>query len=77
MYSMARSLSHLTIDCLRNKFDKTGSVSNASKPGCPKTSTTEENKMLVTVTFINSQKIYMTCFHSTIHPKNIIETFIA
>ena len=43
-----------TIYRLRNKFNITGSASNAPKSGRPKTSTTEENKTLVAVTFINS-----------------------
>ena len=50
------SPSHLTIYRLRNKFDVTDSVSNAPKSGRPKTSTTEENKTLVAMTFIDSPK---------------------
>ena len=45
-----------TIYCLRNKFDETGSVNSAPKRGRPKTSTTEENKTLVALTFVNSPK---------------------
>ena len=68
----------LTIYRLRNKFDITGYVSNAPKSGRPKTSTTEENKTLVAVTFINSpKKIYKACFRSIVHLKNIIATLIA
>ena len=45
-----------TIYRLRNKFDKMGSVNDAPKCGCPKTSTTEEKKTLVALTFVNSPK---------------------
>ena len=48
--------SRQAIYCLRNKFHKTGSVNNAPKCGCPKTSATEENKTLVALTFVNSPK---------------------
>ena len=41
---------------LRDKFEATGSVRNAPKSGRNKTSTTEDNEMLVALTFINSPK---------------------
>ena len=48
--------SRQTIYRLRNKFDETGSVSNAPKSARPKTSETEENEMLVAMTFVNSPR---------------------
>ena len=48
----------LTIYCIREKFDATGSVANAPKSGRPKTSMTEENEMRVAITFVNSLKLY-------------------
>ena len=46
----------LAIYRIRDKFDATGSVANALKSGCPRTSVTEENEMRVAMTFVNSPK---------------------
>ena len=49
-------LSRNAIYRIRNKFETLGSVCNAPKSGRSKTSVTEENKMLVAMTFVNSPK---------------------
>jgi len=46
----------LAIYRIRDKFDATGSVANASKSGRPRTSMSEENEMRVVMTFVNSPK---------------------
>jgi hypothetical protein len=48
--------SRKTIYHIRDKFETLGSVCNAPKSGRPKTSMTEENEMLVAMTFVNSPK---------------------
>ena len=46
--------SHMAIYRIMDKFETPGSVCNAKKSGCPKTSMAEENEMLVAETFVNS-----------------------
>ena len=45
-----------TIYSIRDKFDTDGTVANKKKSGRNKTSSTEENEMLVALTFVNSPK---------------------
>jgi len=51
----------LTIDRIRDKFDATGSVTNAPKSGRPRTSMREENEMRVVMTFVNSPENSTRC----------------
>jgi hypothetical protein len=45
-----------TIYHIRDKFDATGSVANAPKPGRPRTSMTEDNEIRVAMALVNSPK---------------------
>lgn len=48
--------SRLTIYRIRDKFEATGSITNAPKSGRPRTSLTEVNKLNTALTFIHSPK---------------------